>query len=403
MARKLTALAVENAKPRRRDGRLFRNEIADAGSNLYLIVQPSGARSWAVRFRFDGKPAKLTLGEPPAMTLVAARVAAAAALEDVAKGIDPRIAKQQAKAVKRQQQQTEREQKAAEAGETFAWAVSEFVEKHARRKTREITWKAYESILRRLAIPAWGGKPVIAIKKRDVVDLLDAVAENNGPYMSNRLRATLSKLFSWLLVRDVISVSPVAGTEQPHPETRRERTLDDAEIAKLWAACEGLNQTGAYIRLLLLTGARRAEPAGSSWEDYDPVARTLTISANRSKSKKQHVIPLSDAAVAIIEQQPHISHFIFPARVGNGPTTGLSHYKRRVDAAVQLKAPWRLHDTRRSVAAGLQRLKVRIEVIERALGHSSGVYKGIVGTYQTDELAAERRAALQSGPTTLHD
>src|SRR5262245_48774996 len=84
MARNLTAKAIENFKPGPQ-----RREISDGGSGLFLVMQPSGAKSWAVRYRYDGRPAKLTLGPWPTLTLAAARKGAADALHDLANGIDP--------------------------------------------------------------------------------------------------------------------------------------------------------------------------------------------------------------------------------------------------------------------------------------------------------------------------
>src|SRR5262245_59992212 len=91
---KLTAVSVENAKTSTE-----RREIPDTGCRgLSCIVQASGAKSWAIRFRIDGKPCKHTLGSYPAVSLAEARRLATAALAQVAQGTDPRIEKRQAKA-----------------------------------------------------------------------------------------------------------------------------------------------------------------------------------------------------------------------------------------------------------------------------------------------------------------
>src|SRR4051794_1861418 len=90
---KLTPKTIEHLKPRDR-----RVEIADAGAaGLYLLLQPSGHRSWAVRYRANGQPIKLTLGSWPQLSLHDARVAAAKAREQVAKGNDPAAARKAAK------------------------------------------------------------------------------------------------------------------------------------------------------------------------------------------------------------------------------------------------------------------------------------------------------------------
>src|SRR5262245_22390993 len=131
MEKRLTALAVESAKPT--DGR--RREIPDAGTGLYLVIQPSGAKSWAARYRFDGKPRKLTLGDVGTISLAAARKAVATARHEVEQGIDPAKTKRQAK-------EAEREEAAREAGDTIEWAVTQFLGKHVSKK-RPVTASAY--------------------------------------------------------------------------------------------------------------------------------------------------------------------------------------------------------------------------------------------------------------------
>jgi integrase len=381
MARKLTALAVEKATAK--DGK--RTEIADAGSGLYLIVQPSGVKSWAARYRFAGKPRKLTLGAPESMTLAQARAAVAAALAELAQGRDPGVSKQETEAA-------ERERKLRESGESIEWAAAEFIEKYARKRTREITWKAYERMLRRYVLPAWRGRSVHSIKRRDVIDLIEGI---EAPYMANRMLATLSKMFNWLTSRDVIEAPPTFGVALPHQEKARDRVLDDAELARLWSACGKLGTIGDFMRLLMLTGARRGEIGSAEWSEIDSDRHELVIPPERSKNRRRHVIPLVPQAWEIVDRQPRINKYLFPARTGSGSVTGYHHYKAKLGAVVQFDPPIRLHDIRRSVASGLQRLGVSVELIEQILGHVSGVFRGVVGVYQRHDYGNEKRAALQ--------
>src|ERR1700704_2428959 len=125
MAKKLTTVAVENTKPGP-----ARREISDGGSGLWLIVHPSGKKSWAVRYRFERRPAKLTLA---ASSLADARRQAAEALHEVAQGRDPATKKL-----------TARQAKAERARDTVESLAAEFLEKHAKRKTRPSSWKQCE-------------------------------------------------------------------------------------------------------------------------------------------------------------------------------------------------------------------------------------------------------------------
>ena len=223
--RKLTPLAVEAAKAKGNK----RTEIADGGARgLYLICQPppSRAKSWAVRYRVEGRSRKLTLGDMT-MTLAQARAAAAAALEELEAGRDPALSKLQAN-------EAEREQKRRDRAESVEWACEEFITKHAMKKTRPSTWKSYEQTLRNYVLPAWRGRSVHEIRRRDVLELIESI---EAPYAANRLLATLSAMFNWLASRDVIVASALLRGEAPAP---REGTRAGARHHRVGAPVGGL-------------------------------------------------------------------------------------------------------------------------------------------------------------------
>jgi Arm DNA-binding domain len=230
MATKLTTIAVENAKPKRIAGVLVRNEIADRGCpGLYLLIQPSGLRSWAFRYRADGRSRKLTLGDadvtmPGALTLAAARAAAAQARHGVELGTDPAAEKKAARATAAQQTT----QAARVSAESVEHAVEQFLALHARRRTRPASLRLTESILTRFILPAWRGRSIRDIKRKDVIAMVEGIAITT-PTLANRALATLSKLFNWLVARDEIVSSPVKGVQKPGVELARDRVLDDAE------------------------------------------------------------------------------------------------------------------------------------------------------------------------------
>jgi integrase len=164
--------------------------------------------------------------------------------------------------------------------------------------------------------------------------------------------------------------------------------------------------------LLLLTGQRRSEVFGMRWEELDRKAATWTIPADRAKNAQAHVVPLSDLAVAeitaMLTQPGKEAPADWPKRGllfstnNRTPASGISKAKLRLDAAAGeiaeeagLKlSEWRLHDLRRTVATGLQKLGVRLEVTEAVLNHISGSKAGIVGIYQRHDWADEKREAL---------
>jgi integrase len=383
MAKKLTPLSVENAKPG-----TTRRELADGGcSGLYLVIQPeSGLKSWALRYRNSaGKSKKLTLGSAGALTLAAARAAAAAAQHEIDKGGDPASEKAAARA-----------EKPAPAGDSIEAAVDRFVELHVRRKIRPRSAEQAEYVLRRLALPAWTGRTVTDIKRRDIIALVESVAAAR-PVTANRLLAWLSKFFNWLVARDVVAVSPCRGVERPYKETARDRILDDQEIAALWltAGDPDLGIAGPFVKMLLATGARRSEIAGMRWGEINPETRVWTLPATRSKNKLAYDVPLSDQAWNIVEAQPRIGDYVFPASNGNGSIRSFDHLKEKIDAKLKLAKPWTFHDLRRTCASNLQKLGIRIEVIEAALNHQSGSFRGVAGIYLRHDYSDEKRDALQ--------
>lgn len=227
-----------------------------------------------------------------------------------------------------------------------------------------------------------------------MIALVEAIAVDR-PVMANRTLGALSKFFSWLVARDVITASPAHGVEMPGVEKARDRVLDEDEGATLWHACADEGVAGDAVRIMLLTGARRTEVSAMRWAEIDEGTRTWVLPSERSKNRQAHVVPLSTAAWEIIAALPRISDTHVFSVSGDGPLANFTRLKQRLDAKLGFARPWVIHDLRRSCASGLQRLGVRVEVIEATLGHRSGVFRGIVSTYQRHDFAREKAAALK--------
>src|SRR5262249_20528744 len=276
-------------------------------------------------------------------------------------------------------------------GDTVQARAEQYLEQYCKRRTRPTTWINTEGIFRRDILPAWGERSVHDIKRRDVIDLVERIAEER-PVMANRALTAISKFFSWLISRDVVDASPAVGVAAPTKEKPRERVLDDDEIIRLWNACDELpNPFGAIYRLLLLTGARRQEVAQLQWRELDEKTRTWTLPSERSKTHAARKIPLSRQAWAILAAQPRIvgMPYIFSRRIA------FSHVKPTLDENMKPNSDWVTHDLRRSFASGMQRIGVDIAVTEKMLGHKSGSFRGVIGVYQRHEYLDEMRAALQ--------
>jgi integrase len=148
------------------------------------------------------------------------------------------------------------------------------------------------------------------------------------------------------------------------------------------------------VKLLALTGARREEIGRLRWDEIR--GDEIHLSGARTKNGEPHIIPLSKPALAVLDTVPHIAGagFVFTAG-GDKPLNSWGKAKERLDKAAGI-APWRIHDIRRTVATGLQKLKVPLTVTEAVLGHTAGSRGGIVGIYQRHDYADEKRAALEA-------
>lgn len=408
MTKALTPKRIEAEKPA-----TARKEIPDGLlPGLYLVVQPSGAKSYAVRYRHAGAPRKLTIGPHPAIDLTSARTLGGKALRAAAEGRDPAAEKQNAKG------ETKRAaiQEARGKRDLFENVAREFIERHAMKSTRETTWRETARILGLRSdadgtlievggdvIPAWKGRKIQDITKRDVIALLDAV-NDRAPIMANRVLAAVRKLFNWCLARDVISVSPCTLVEPPAPERSRERILTDDEIRRLWKAADAEGWPfGPLVKMLLLTGQRLGEVGGMRWEELDLDAKMWTLPGERVKNNNKHEVPLSDIAVEILKALPRIKTtkgFVFTT-TRDAAVSGFSRAKDRLDASIaggegEPIEHWTFHDLRRTMASGMARLGIQLPVIEKILNHTSGTFRGVVGVYQRHSYADEKRKALDA-------
>jgi integrase len=382
MAKRLTDIGIRNLKPAP-----VRREIPDGGcTGLYLISQPSGARSWAVRYRFNGKPTKLTIGSWPAVSLLDARAAAIAALKQLGKGKNPAAAKQAAK---------------VEAMEAQANTVASICAAYLKREGGKLrTSDQRARIFHRLVYPAIGERPIDSIKRSDLVRMLDQIEDKSGARMADVTLAVLRRVFTWHALRTDDFASPIVrgmGSRHPVAEHRRSRSLDDDELRKLWTATADNTPFSALVRLALLTSARRNEIAGMRWDEVDANGVWM-LPAARSKTKVEVVRPLSKAAQSVLAELPQIDGCPF-AVTSNGvtPIASFSEPKRKLDAASGVTG-WRIHDTRRTARSLLSRAGVNADIAERCLGHA---LPGIRATYDRHRYLDEMRHAFEALATEI--
>ena len=171
----------------------------------------------------------------------------------------------------------------------------------------------------------------------------------------------------------------------------RERVLSDDELAKVWhAADQGPHRMA--LRLLVLTGVRREEVSQLKWCEID--GDSIVLAGERTKNGDPRIIPLSTPATALLAAVPRIGGYVFTFN-GDKPIGSWGRAKHALDDAAGVTG-WRIHDIRRTLATGMQKLGVTLQTVEAVLGHTSGSRDGIIGVYQRHDYAAEKRAALDA-------
>lgn len=396
--RGLTAKQVEHIKPEH--GK--RIEIpAGPPAGLYLVVHPTGSKSWAFRYRWRDRTHKLTLPKPyPEMSLAAARGEAESKLDDLSNDRDP--ASTQAEEIKQ------------ETPESVKAVADEWIKRYVTTNTGERSQDEYERIIKKEILPHWKDKLITEIGKPDVLRVIDALMDRGAPALANKTLAIIKGWMEWAVVdRGYIDESPAATIRLPAKTLGRERVLEPGELSEVWNAVDGLGYpTAGFVRFLILTAQRRGEVATMRRADIDLDKALWTIPAENSKSGRIHVVPLSKTAVQILQAVPEFTKgdCLWSTTSGAAPINGFSKTKRRIDAetlkrrnvaGVEENLPgWTIHDLRRTAATLMAKAGVLPHVLSAILGHSTSVSvasmptAAITKVYNRYAYLDEKRAAL---------
>ena len=232
------------------------------------------------------------------------------------------------------------------------------------------------------------------IGRPDVMELIDSIVDRGSPVTARRVHAHLHRFFAWCVSRGYIDTNPMMYLSKPGVDNKRDRVLSDEELKRVWNEASALGWPfGSAILFLILTGARRQEIGGLRWSEIKD--HRIELGGLRTKNGHAHSIPLSAPALQILETIPRVvdCEFVFTAK-GKSAIANWSRTKAKLDH--KLGFEWRLHDLRRTLATGLQKLGTPLQVTKSILGHTAGSRGGIVGVYQRYDYANEKRAALEA-------
>jgi integrase len=199
-----------------------------------------------------------------------------------------------------------------------------------------------------------------------------------------------------------LDVNPVVNTIRAE-ETSRERVLTIAELRAIWQATDDGTNHSAIIRLLMLTGQRKAEIGGLAGAELDRSNALIVLSGQRTKNGRPHELPLSRQAFAILREFPDLGPrcpFVFGRR-GQAPFSGWSQCKARLDARIAEQqgaplVPWHVHDLRRSFATlAAEHELIEPHIAEAIMNHMSGHRNGVAGVYNRAAYREQKRVGLQ--------
>lgn len=386
MPRKATPLtdsALKVAKPKDKPYKL------SDGQGLYLEVMPNGSKLWRLKFRFDGKENRLALGAYPTVPLQQARKRRDEARQLLAEGKDPSAERQ---AEKEAQQSN---------GLTFETLAREW---HAYRAPRwaKSTADKTAAYLESDLLPALGNRPVKAIARPELVDLLRKIEDRGAHNVAKKARQWLSQIFRFGLAKGSVDANPATDLDvvAAHaPATRHHPHVTFAELPELLGKIESANinvLTRHAIRLLVLTGVRPGELRAAPWAEFDLEAAVWTIPKARMKARRPHVVPLPRQAVTILRQLQEITgayELVFAGR--NNSTRPMSENtvnKALADAGYKGRQTG--HGFRHLLSTELNSRGYNRDWIERQLAH--GDADEMRDTYNHATYLEQRRDMMQA-------
>ncbi len=391
---------------------------------LALRVTSAGRKSWVLRYRsFAGAQRRLVLGGYPAVSLAKARTEALKALGGVGDGQDPAADKRARRASSR-----------ARRLHTLGELIEDYLADAARgkhrpnaRPKRAGTMALDRYYFDRFIGPRLGKIGIEELTRSQVQRFLDDVGEG-APSTARHCRAVIRQAYNYAIRREVAKANPAQLTSLPRPK-ERERVLSDAELQAIWHGAGDLMladaATGCAIRLAMLTLQRGGEVVGIHEREIDRSSRTWTIPGERTKNHRTHVVPLSDAALEVLDaafarangaksaktpdgERFRPSGYAFPARRGakgaSMTRAALSKSLKRLTDRLKITDATP-HDFRRTGATNLtgERIGLPRFIVSRVLNQLSdtGGAATVTGVYDRNEYLADKRRALEGWAAVL--
>lgn len=383
---RLTAMTVQKLKE---PGR-----YADGGG-LYLQIGPTGGKSWLFRYTRQGKAREMGLGALNVVSLADAREAAMSVRRTLAAGHDPL----ETRKAERQQQEAE-----ASGGMTFSECASAYIEAHKSAWRNEKHVAQWSSTIKTYVEPVFGTLPVQAVNLEMVLKVLEPIWQTK-PETAARLRGRIESVLDWAAVRRHRSTDNPARWKghldkllPPRSKVQRVQhhaALPFEEIGAFMAELRQREEGAARaLEFTILTASRTSEVLNARWDEFDLDAKVWRIPGTRMKAGKDHRVPLSEAAMAVLTRMAEIRQcaFVFPGQKKERPLSNMVFLQllKRMKRSDLTAHGFR--STFRDWAA--ERTAFSRDVAEMALAHTIG--DKVEAAYRRGDLFDKRRELMEA-------
>lgn len=379
----LTLTKIKQAKPAAKPVKLT------DGGGLYLEVTPAAGKLWRYRYRIDGKESTLSLGDFPSVDLAEARRLRDEARAKVKEGINPALARQQAKAAQRFENANTFE---AVALEWYADKSPKWSKCHAHN---------VKTIIERDLLPKIGKLTMRSVTTPIVYSVLKKIEARQAPtraILARQIIGGICKLAILTHRADYNVADPLKGEIARHPvqHMKQLRDVDLPDFLRRLEDYPGHQTTAIAMKLLLLTAVRPGEICAARWEEFNLERAEWVIPAARMKMGVEHIVPLSRQALALLEQLKELTGYephLFPAQSTKSahiPTGTL----RNAIVKLGYKDRFNPHGARGTFSTACNEAGFRADVIEAQLAHAER--DQVRASYNQAKYMNERRQMMQA-------
>ncbi len=377
----LTDTTIRAAKATDKPRKLFDS------NGLYLHITEKGTKIWRLKYRFQNREKLISLGHYPAVSLKDAREKALEARKTLEAGNDP---------------SAERKLKRQEAQTTFELVAREWHELQSAKWSKKYSVRVM-NILTRNLFPFIGSKPISEITAPEILALLRKVEARGVIGTAHALKYACSNIMHYAIATGRAERDPAAdlrGALKPYIKKHRPALTNPEKVGRLMHSIyyyTGSMVVRSALQLLALTFCRSGEIRFAEWREFDFDERLWRIPAERMKMKRDHLVPLSDQAVAVLMKLREYSganQYVFPSYHDESKPFGNSALRRAMQGMGFEKEEMCPHGFRVMASTLLNELGYNRDWIERQLAHVPT--EQVRGIYNRAEYLPERRKMLQA-------